>query len=302
MRASPRVVSGSGCGHNTSNRWRDAHSWFAACQRASRPLEMTNTGATCWCSNTRALLRRSPRPPAKTTRASAGWAVSVAAWTRTPAAIPHSPPSTTTTSPRPRILRPGGHRPPRPTWCAVACRRASPSSRDGRSRDHHRPALGVTRSTTNPLIEITTAHAVGLPPALLPAPDRSHVTVRSGRLQGGLDNNAARNPPACLTDRSPARRVRRVEYRNVAGTLEDEHARRSVPAVKSALVAAPLIGALKRREQVVGVGFQPSADHSQFGGCEATHSLLPCAWTGRTSPHTLPINHRPDRVLLGEHP
>lgn len=84
----------------------------------------------------------------------------------------------------------------------------------------------------------------------------------------------------------------------MAGTLEDEHARRSVPAVKSALVAAPLIGALKRREQVVGVGFQPSADHSQFGGCEATHSLLPCAWTGRTSPHTLPINHRPDRVLL----
>jgi hypothetical protein len=75
--------------------------------------------------------------------------------------------------------------------------------------------LGVTRSTTNPLVEITTAHAVGLPPALLPAPDRSHVTVRSGRLQGGLDNNAARNPPACLTDRSPARRVRGVEYRNV---------------------------------------------------------------------------------------
>ena len=235
MRASPRVVSGSGCGHNTSNRWRDAHSWFAACQRASRPLEMTNTGATCCCSNTRALLRRSPRPPAKTTRASAGWAVSVEAWTRKPAAIPHSPPSTTTTSPRPRILRPGGHRPPRPTGCAAACRRASPSS-----RNHHRPALGVTRSTTNPLIEITTAHAVGLPPALLPAPDRSHVTVRSGRLQGGLDNNAARNPPACLTDRSPARRVRRVEYRNVAGTLEDDHARRSVPAVKSALVAAPL--------------------------------------------------------------
>jgi hypothetical protein len=25
-----------------------------------------------------------------------------------------------------------------------------------------------------------------------------------------------------------------VEYRNVAGTLEDEHARRSMPAVKSA--------------------------------------------------------------------
>ena len=88
MRASPRVVSGSGCGHNTSNRWRDAHSWFAACQRASRPLEMTNTGATCCCSNTRALGRRSPRPPAKTTRASAGWAVSVAAWTRTPRRFP----------------------------------------------------------------------------------------------------------------------------------------------------------------------------------------------------------------------
>jgi hypothetical protein len=169
MRASPRVVSGSGWGHNTSNRWRDAHSWFAAGQRASRPLEMTNTGATCCCSNTRALLRRSPRPPAKTTRASAGWAVSVAAWTRTPAAIPHSPPSTTTTSPRPRSLRPGGHRPPRPTWCGVGCRRASPSSRDGRRRDHHHPALGVTSSTTNPLIETTTAHAVGLPPALLPA-------------------------------------------------------------------------------------------------------------------------------------
>jgi hypothetical protein len=220
MRASPRVVSGSGCGHNTSNRWRDAHSWFAAGQRASRPLEMTNTGATCCCSNTRALLRRSPRPPAKTTRASAGWAVSVEAWTRTPAAIPHSPPSTTTTSPRPRILRPGGHRPPRPTWCAVACRRASPSSRDGRSRDHHRPALGVTSSTMNPLIEITTAHAVGLPPALLPAPDPSHVTVRSGRP--------------------------RLEYRNVAGTLEDEHTQRSVPAVTSALVAAPLDVASRR--------------------------------------------------------
>jgi len=180
MRASPRVVSGSGCGHNTSNRWRDAHSWFAACQRASRPLEMTNTGATCCCSNTRALLRRSPRPPAKTTRASAGWAVSVEAWTRTPAAIPHSPPSTTTTSPRPRILRPGGHRRPRPTWGAVACRRASPSSRDGRSRDHHRPALGVTRSTTNPLIEITTAHAGGIAPGS-PASARSiprHCTIR----------------------------------------------------------------------------------------------------------------------------
>jgi hypothetical protein len=234
MRASPRVVSGSGCGHNTSNRWRDAHSWFAACQRASRPLEMTNTGATCCSSNTRALLRRSPRPPAKTTRASAGWAVPVEAWTRTPAAIPHSPPSTTTTSPRPRILR--------------------------RSRDHHRPALGVTRSTTNPLIEITTAHAVGLPPALLPAPDRSHVTVRSGRLQGGLDNNAARNPPACLTDRSPARRVRRVEYRNVAGTLEDEHARRSVPAVKSALVAAPLDVASVAWALAPGAGAGPTGE------------------------------------------
>jgi hypothetical protein len=66
-----------------------------------------------------------------------------------------------------------------------------------------------------------------------------------------------------------------------------------------ALPTGALIGALKRREQVVGVGFQPSADHSQFGGCEATHSLLPCAWTGTTSPHTPPINHRPDRVLLG---
>jgi hypothetical protein len=52
----------------------------------------------------------------------------------------------------------------------------------------------------------------GIAPALLPAPDRSQVTVRSGRLQGGLDNNAPRNPPACLTDRSPARRVRRVAW------------------------------------------------------------------------------------------
>ena len=35
----------------------------------------------------------------------------------------------------------------------------------------------------------------GIAPALLPAPDRSHVTVRSGRLQDGLDNNAAMNHP-----------------------------------------------------------------------------------------------------------
>jgi hypothetical protein len=205
MRASPRVVSGAGCGHNTSNRWRDAHSWFAAGQRASRPLEMTNTGATCCCSNSRALLRRSPRPPAKTTRASAGWAVSVAAWTRTPAAVPHSPPSATTTSPRPRIPRRGGHRPPRPTWCAVACRRASPSSRDGRSRDHHRPALGVTRSTTNPLIEITTADVVGLPGLCCRARSiPGHCTIRPPA--GWPRHSAARNPPACLADRSPARR------------------------------------------------------------------------------------------------
>jgi hypothetical protein len=40
-----------------------------------------------------------------------------------------------------------------------------------------------------------------------------------------------------------------VEYRNVAGTLEDEHARRSVPAVKSALVATPLV-----MERVTGIG------------------------------------------------
>jgi hypothetical protein len=49
-----------------------------------------------------------------------------------------------------------------------------------------------------------------------------------------------------------------------------------------ALPAGALIGARQRREQVVGEGFQASTDRGQFGCCEATHSLLPCAWTGRT--------------------
>jgi hypothetical protein len=65
-----------------------------------------------------------------------------------------------------------------------------------------------------------------------------------------------------------------------------------------ALPAGALIGAWQRREDVVGEGFQASTDRGQFGRCEATHSLLPCAWTGRTVPHTLSINRRPDRVLL----
>jgi hypothetical protein len=62
----------------------------------------------------------------------------------------------------------------------------------------------------------------GIAPGSPAAPDRSQVTVRSGRLQGGLDNNAARNPPACLTDRSPARRVRRWSTAPLCVDREDE--------------------------------------------------------------------------------
>jgi hypothetical protein len=39
-----------------------------------------------------------------------------------------------------------------------------------------------------------------------------------------------------------------------------------------------LIGTWQRREDVVGEGFQASTDRGQLGRCEATHSLLPCAW------------------------
>ena len=52
-----------------------------------------------------------------------------------------------------------------------------------------------------------------------------------------------------------------------------------------ALPAGALIAAWQRREAVVGEGFQASTDGGQLGWCEAAHSLLPCAWTGRTS-HT----------------
>jgi hypothetical protein len=42
-----------------------------------------------------------------------------------------------------------------------------------------------------------------------------------------------------------------------------------------ALPAGALIGALKRREEVVGECFQASTDRGRLGRCEATHSLLP---------------------------
>jgi hypothetical protein len=45
-----------------------------------------------------------------------------------------------------------------------------------------------------------------------------------------------------------------------------------------ALPTGALIGTWQRREDVVGEGFQASADRGQLGCCEATHSLLPCAW------------------------
>ena len=62
---------------------------------------------------------------------------------------------------------------------------------------------------------------------------------------------------------------------------------RLAPAVQHqptqvALPAGALIGTLKRREDVVGEGLQASTDRGQLGGCEATHSLLPYAGTGRT--------------------
>ena len=51
-----------------------------------------------------------------------------------------------------------------------------------------------------------------------------------------------------------------VEYRNVAGTLEDEHARRSVPGVKSALVAAPLDVASVAWGAGTGAGAGPTGE------------------------------------------
>jgi hypothetical protein len=51
-----------------------------------------------------------------------------------------------------------------------------------------------------------------------------------------------------------------MEYRNMAGTLEDEHARRSVPAVKSALVAAPLDVASWRGALAQGAGAGPTGE------------------------------------------
>jgi predicted transcriptional regulator len=53
-----------------------------------------------------------------------------------------------------------------------------------------------------------------------------------------------------------------------------------------ALPAAALVGAWQRREDVLGEGLQASTDRGQLGRCEATHGLLPCAWTGRTGPLT----------------
>jgi site-specific DNA recombinase len=48
-----------------------------------------------------------------------------------------------------------------------------------------------------------------------------------------------------------------------------------------ALPPGALIGPWQRREDVLGEGFQASTDRGQLGWCEATHRLLPCAWTGR---------------------
>jgi hypothetical protein len=72
---------------------------------------------------------------------------------------------------------------------------------------------------------------------------------------------------------------------------------RLAPAVQHqpAQVALPtgaLVGACKRREDVVGEGFQASTDRAQLGRCEATHSLLPCPWTGRIGP-SHPIHQPP---------
>jgi len=53
-----------------------------------------------------------------------------------------------------------------------------------------------------------------------------------------------------------------------------------------ALPAGALIGTRQRREDLVGEGFQASTDRRQLGWCEATHSLLPCAWTGQDGPLT----------------
>jgi hypothetical protein len=50
---------------------------------------------------------------------------------------------------------------------------------------------------------------------------------------------------------------------------------------QGALPPGALIGPWQRREDVLGEGFQASTDRGQLGWCEATHSLLPCAWTGR---------------------
>src|SRR6266511_1822931 len=60
----------------------------------------------------------------------------------------------------------------------------------------------------------------------------------------------------------------------------------SAPTSRSA--SRSRIGTWQRREQVVGEGLQASADRGQLGWCEATHSLLPCAGTGRDGvPYTL---------------
>jgi len=64
---------------------------------------------------------------------------------------------------------------------------------------------------------------------------------------------------------------------------------RLAPAVQQqpaqvALPAGALIGTWQRREEVVGEGFQASTDPGQLSCCEASHSLPPCAGTGRTSP------------------
>jgi hypothetical protein len=66
------------------------------------------------------------------------------------------------------------------------------------------------------------------------------------------------------------------------------------PAQVALRQGAP-ISACKRGEDVVGQGLQASTNPGQLGGCEATHGLLPCPWTGdETSPHPLSVNRRPD--------
>jgi len=91
----------------------------------------------------------------------------------------------------------------------------------------------------------------------------------------------------------------------MAGTLEDEHARRSVPAVKSALVAAPLDVASWRGALAQGAGAGPTGEQDlqlaeQLGLGATPARLMPrsartVTTAGlRTSPGSVPAESGPD--------